>query len=639
LIDIDELKKTLEQVRHARDYASAIVETVREPLIVLGPELRIETANRAFFQTFRTSPEENLKKPIYEVGGGQFDFPKLRDLLNRVAKTDSIIEDVEIERNFERIGRKTILLNARRIEQEDAGLILLAFEDITERKRAAEARYRRLFEAAKDGILIADRGTGEVTDANPHLEALFGYRREELVGGKWWEIELLRDLPDVKSTLERMRAQDVAHFPDLPLKAKSRRAVHVELVANEYAEGERSVIQFNIRDITDRKRFERHLQHTQKLESLGLLAGGIAHDFNNLLTGIMGNASLGLTELPDSAPIRRYFREIVSASERAAYLTRQLLAYAGKGRFILERIDLSQLVREIEPLIHSSIPKMVDIQLDLAADLPSVEADPGQIQQLVMNLIINGAEAIGEGNPGAVVIRTETRDLDAEEIRREFPNDQLSPGAYVGIEVRDTGSGMDEATRNKIFDPFFTTKFQGRGLGLAAVSGIVRAQKGAIRVYSSPGQGSSFQVLFPAVAAQAADHGPRTAPAETPAGGTILFIDDEEALRRLAQSALERTGWRVLLAENGAEGVRLFQENRDHITVVILDMTMAVMGGEAALDRMKTIRSGVPVIISTGYGELEAARHFAGKDLAGLLEKPYTVNQLMESIAVVLGRV
>jgi two-component system CheB/CheR fusion protein len=639
LIDIDQSKKILEQIGHARDYAAAIVETVREPLIVLDAELRIETANKAFFQTFHTSPEETLKKTIYEVGGGQFDFPKLRDLLGRVAQTDAGIEDVEIERDFERIGRKTILLNARRIEREEAGLILLAFEDITERKRAAEARYRRLFEAAKDGILIADRDTGEVTDANPFLEALFGYRREELVGGKWWETEPLRDLPDVKSTLERMRAQDVARFPDLLLKSKSKRAVHVELVANEYAEGDRHVIQLNIRDITDRKRFERHLQHTQKLESLGLLAGGIAHDFNNLLTGILGNASLGLTELPDSAPMRRYFREIVSASERAADLTRQLLAYAGKGRFVLERIDLSQLVREIEPLIHTSIPKMVDIQLDLGAGLPSIEADPGQIQQLVMNLIVNGAEAIGEGNPGAVVIRTETRNLDAEEIRREFPNDQLTPGSYAGMEVRDTGSGMDEATRNKIFDPFFTTKFQGRGLGLAAVSGIVRAQKGAIRVYSSPGQGSSFQVLFPAVAAQAADRRPRMAPAETPAGGTILFIDDEEALRRLAQSALERNGWRVLLAENGAEGVRLFEENRDHITVVILDMTMAVMGGEEALDRIKAIRSGVPVIVSTGYGELEAARHFAGKDLAGLLEKPYTVNQLMESIAVVMGRV
>jgi two-component system CheB/CheR fusion protein len=638
LIDIDQAKKTLELVGHARDYAAAIVETVREPLIVLDQELRIETANRAFFQTFRTSPEENLKRSIYDVGGGQFDFPKLRDWLNRAGQTDAGIEDMEIERDFERIGRKTILLNARRIEREEAGLILVAFEDITERKRAAEARYRRLFEAAKDGILIADRDTGEVTDANPHLEALLGYRREELVGGRWWETGPLRDLPDVKSRLERMSAHEVARFPDLLVKSKGNRPVHVELVANEYTEGDRSVIQLNIRDITDRIGFERHLQHTQKLESLGLLAGGIAHDFNNLLTGILGNATLGLAELPDSAPVRRYFREIASASERAADLTRQLLAYAGKGRFVLERIDLSQLVREIEPLIHTSIPKMVDIQLELGAGLPAIEADPGQIQQLVMNLIINGAEAIGEGGAGAVAIRTENRDLDAEELRREFPNDQLSPGSYVAMEVRDTGSGMDEATRSKIFDPFFTTKFQGRGLGLAAVSGIVRAQKGAIRVYSTPGRGSSFQVLFPAVATKLVDHRPDIAPAETPAGGTILFIDDEEALRRLARSALERNGWRVLLAQDGAEGVRLFEEHRASVTAVILDMTMAVMGGEKALDRMKAIRPGVPVIVSTGYGELEAARHFAGKDMAGLLEKPYTVSQLLETIAVALGR-
>lgn len=639
LIDIDPLKKTLEQVRHARDYASAIVETVREPLLVLDAELRIETANRAFFQTFRTSPEESLKRSVYEVGGGQFDIPKLRDILSRVAQTDSSIEDVEIEREFERTGHKAILLNARRIEQEGrTGLILLAFEDITARKRAAEARFRRLFEAAKDGMFLADADTGEITDVNPFLEALFGYRREEFVGRRMWEIEPLRDVPDIKSMLERVRGQDVARFPDLPLKSKSGRLVSVEVVANEYPEGGRRVIQFNIRDITERKRFERQLQHTQKLESLGLLAGGIAHDFNNLLTGIMGNASLGLAELPDSASIRGYFREIVSASQRAADLTRQMLAYSGKGRFVVERIDLSQLVREIEPLLHTSIPKIVTIQRDLGADLPAIEADPGQIQQLVMNLIINGAEAIGEANPGTVVIRTETRDLDAEEIRREFPNDQIRPGVYVGIEVRDTGSGMDEATKNRIFDPFFTTKFQGRGLGLAAVSGIVRAHRGAIRVYSSPGRGTSFRVLFPAVAAKAADHIPQMLPTKMPADGTVLFIDDEEALRRLAKSALESNGWRALLAENGAEGVRLFQEHWDNINVVILDMAMPVMGGEEALDRIKAIRSGIPVIISTGYGETEAERQFAGKDMAGFLQKPYTVNQLMEVIAVVLGR-
>jgi CheY-like chemotaxis protein len=315
-----------------------------------------------------------------------------------------------------------------------------------------------------------------------------------------------------------------------------------------------------------------------------------------------------------------------------------MLAYAGKGRFVVERIDLSQLVREIEPLIHTSIPKLVDIQLVLGPDLPAVEADPGQIQQLVMNLIINGAEAIGEGKPGAVWVRTEARSLDAEDILREFPHDQLSPGAYVGIEVCDTGSGMNEATKAKIFDPFFTTKFQGRGLGLAAVSGIVRTQKGAIHVFSAPGHGTSFQVLFPAAAAKAEDRTPRIPQMETPAGGTVLFVDDEEMLRSFAQAALEKAGWQVLLAENGAEGVRLFEEHQGAITLVVLDMTMPVMGGAEALDRIKAIRPSVPVILSTGYGESEAARLFAGKNIAGYLGKPYTVDQLMEMVAVVLGR-
>jgi CheY-like chemotaxis protein len=374
------------------------------------------------------------------------------------------------------------------------------------------------------------------------------------------------------------------------------------------------------------------------LESLGLLAGGIAHDFNNLLTGIMGNASMGLAELPDDAPIRTYLREIVSASQRAADLTRQMLAYAGKGQFVVERIDLAQLVREIDPLIRTSIPKTVAIQLDLAPDLPAIEADRGQIQQVVMNLIINGAEAIGEGSPGSVSIRTEARDLDAEAVQREFPHDPITPGPYVAIEVRDTGSGMDEATKIRIFDPFFTTKFQGRGLGLAAVAGIMRTQRGAIRVDSSPGRGSSFQVVFPAVAAKPADRGSTAPIMETPLGGTVLFIDDEESLRRLGKVALERSGWRALLAENGAEGVRIFQEHRDEITVVIMDLTMPVMGGEEALDRIKKINPSVPVIVATGYGESEAKRLFAGKDMAGFLEKPYTVNRLMGAIAEVIGR-
>ncbi len=255
-----------------------------------------------------------------------------------------------------------------------------------------------------------------------------------------------------------------------------------------------------------------------------------------------------------------------------------------------------------------------------------------------MNLIINGAEAIGERKAGTVVVRTSVTDLNAEDIQREFADVGLTAGKYVTIEVRDTGSGMDEATKAKIFDPFFTTKFQGRGLGLAAVSGIVRSHKGAIRVQSSPGQGTSFEVFLPVVETRSTAPISRELTGKVAPGGTVLFVDDEETVRRLAKSALEAGGWRVLLAENGAEGVRLFEEHRGDIALVILDLTMPVMGGEEALDRIKVIRPDVPVIISSGYAETEATRHFAGKNIAGFLQKPYMVSQLMEAIAIVLGR-
>ena len=638
LIDIDQLKKTLEQVKNARDYAAAIVETVRAPLIVLDPELRIETANRAYFETFRSSPEETLQRSVYEVGGGQFDIPRLREVLSQLGQTDSAIGDVEVERDFERVGHKVFAVNARRINRSgQAKLTLLAFEDVTDRKLAAEARYRRLFEAAKDGMLIADAATGEITDANPHFETLFGYRREELIGKRIWDAAAFRDAPDLKSKVQEARGEEATRFPDLMLRARDGRSVQVEVVANAYGEGDRQVVQFNVRDITERKRFELQIQHTQKLESLGVLAGGIAHDFNNLLTGIMGNASLGLAELHPPAPIRRYLQEILSASQDAAHLTRQMLAYAGKGAFVVEPVDLSQMIREIEPLIRTSIPKSVAVQMELEDDISEIRADRGQIQQLVMNLMINGAEAVGAGKPGTVLVRTDTRDLDAAAIQAEYPNERLSPGEYVGLEVRDNGSGMDEATKKNIFDPFFTTKFQGRGLGLAAVSGIVRAHGGAIRVYSSPGRGTSFQVLLPAIAAKKADHASAPPTFAPPAGGTILFVDDEKTVRRLADSALTHRGWKVLLAEDGAEAVRLFQEHLETITLVILDLSMPVMDGEAALAQIREVSANVPVIMSTGYGASEAERVFAGRKMAGFLQKPYTVDQMLEVIAAVVG--
>ena len=377
---------------------------------------------------------------------------------------------------FHGAGRRTLLVNARRLMAD--GLILLAFEDFTERKRAAEARYRLLFESARDGIVIVDEAGGEILDVNPYAQQLFGYSRDELVGQRLWETEAARDTAGLRAALDQTRDQRAVVFSDVSFKTKDGRAIQTEMLGSVYREGDRRAIQLNIRDLTERRKFERELQDTQKLESLGLLAGGVAHDFNNLLSGIMANAGLVYGEMPVDDPLRIHLKVILGASQRAAKLTQQLMAYAGKGRFTTEQIDLSELIREILALIQTSIPKTVEVRLDLETDLPVVQADAGQMQQLVMNLIINAGEAIGTGNPGIVEVRTGDRELTAEEIRQNFTAEALTPGSYVWLEVKDTGSGMDEATTARIFDPFFTTKFSGRGLGLAAAS---RHPEGAAR--------------------------------------------------------------------------------------------------------------------------------------------------------------
>jgi CheY-like chemotaxis protein len=381
---------------------------------------------------------------------------------------------------------------------------------------------------------------------------------------------------------------------------------------------------------------EEQLRHTQKLESLGVLAGGVAHDFNNLLTGILGNASLALESVSLHHPVRGLLRDVVTASERASHLTRQLLAYAGKGRFIIEPVDVSTLVREIGSLIQTSIPKYVQLRLDLADDLPLIAADAVQIQQIVMNLVINGAEAIGSNDNGTVLVTTRAQNVDEHYLLSTLGgSSDLTPGTYVSLEVHDTGCGMDETTVNRIFDPFFTTKFTGRGLGLAAVQGIMRGHKGTIKVYSRPGKGTTFKVLFPATKEIAVPK-KGTTPQPQGANQLILVMDDEDIIRRAAKSVLERYGYTVVVAENGKEGVELFQVLSEKVAAVLLDMTMPVMDGEEAFSRLKDIKPDVKVILSSGYNEVEAVRRFTGKGLAGFIQKPYSAGALGDKISSVL---
>jgi two-component system CheB/CheR fusion protein len=636
LLDVTELKRSLEEVKYARDYAEAIVNTVREPLVVLNEKQTIQIANRAFYAALEQPEGATLGKTIFEVSRSRFDLPSIRAVFQRLSQGAEEVNDIEIEHRPDNGAPRTLLVNVRRLRASgQKQLFLMAFEDITERKRAAEARYRRLFESARDGIVLVDAETGELFDLNPFTERLLGYRREELVGSKLWDLEPLRDVPRIHSAVAQIRDRGVLRFDDLTLRTKDGREVQVEMVASMYKEGKRNAIQFNLRDVGERKKFERELQETQRLESLGLLAGGIAHDFNNLLTGIMGFASLALSETPADQPGRGHLRQIVEASERAAFLTRQMLAYAGRGRFVNTTIDLGEFIREISALLRTSIPRSVELNLDLAPHLPLIEVDPSQIQQVIMNLIINGAEAIGEGAPGRVTIRTSVREIDAQQAADFFQGEPAEPGTYVQLEVIDDGTGMDEATRARIFDPFFTTKFVGRGLGLAAVQGIVKGHHGAIRVYSTPGKGTSFLILLPSGARKSVSPQAAEEPAalSIPSGLVALVIDDEPTVRTLAQDVLSRAGIKVMTAENGAAGIDLFREHNPIISVVVLDLQMPVMGGEEALKRLREINPRVPVILSSGFDESEAQRRFSSLSPARFLQKPYTAERLAAAVA------
>ncbi len=390
----------------------------------------------------------------------------------------------------------------------------------------------------------------------------------------------------------------------------------------------------------ERRNLEEQLRHAQKLESLGLLAGGVAHDFNNLLTGILGNASLVLEMTPSDSETGGMLRDIIRASERAADLTRQLLAYAGKGKFVIERVDMSELVRDISELLRSSVPHTIELSLGLGAGLPAVEADASQMQQLVMNLILNAVEATGE-RPGVVRVSTGVYEIQPQEKPLHFRPDSPQPGTYVSIEVSDDGCGMNEMVKSQIFDPFFTTKFTGRGLGLAAALGIVRGHKGGIRVQSTEGRGSTFTVLLPALGSTPSHAGQRAADMDTlPQGsaGSVLIIDDEEVVRRAARATLEHYGYSVFEASDGRDGADLFSRLHDRVSCVLLDLTMPHMDGYDVWLYIHRVRPDMKVVISSGFDESEARKQFAEAPTLDFIQKPYTAAALVRKIRTAMDQ-
>ena len=546
-----------------------------------------------------------------------------------------ILVSLLISRIGRLIGRRhdELLLAARELERRVQLRTEEALRSADEKREAEHSQQEKaqLLDLARDAIFSLDFD-GTVRFWNSGAERLYGWTRDEVIGKRAHEL-LQTIFPEALTEIEIQLVTrghwegEVVHMrrDGTPLRMMSRWALR------KGDEGRPAGILEINSDITEKRRIEEQLQHTQKLESLGVLAGGVAHDFNNLLTGILGNASLAHDALPGTHPNRDLLAEVMKAAERAADLTRQMLAYAGKGRFVMKTLDLSKLVSEISGLIQTSIPKYVQVRHALADGLPGIDADPGQLQQIVMNLVINAAEAIGPDG-GSVLVRTGVQHVDENSVgKMSSTGEVLRPGDYVLLEVVDTGSGMSPETLARIFDPFFTTKFAGRGLGLSAVLGIVRSHHGAMKVVSTPGKGTSFRVLFPASVNRLETVAPVQA-GSLSGSGTVLVVDDEEIVRQTAAHTLQRYGYRTMAAEDGSRAIEIYKREPQRISLVLLDLTMPGVSGEEALRQLQGINAEVRVLLSSGYNEMEAVQRFAGKGLAGFIQKPYTAAALAEMV-------
>ncbi|HEY3380207.1 MAG TPA: PAS domain S-box protein [Vicinamibacterales bacterium] len=527
------------------------------------------------------------------------------------------------------------------------------FTDISDRKQVEEAlrdsehSLRELQRVAGVGWFVHDisartwRGSGA-------LDELFGIGQAfPRTMESWLSLVHADDHAEVQARFQRTLAGGEPFSCEYRIVRPKDRQIRWVQGLGEFIDrggGQSTRVFGTIQDLTEHMRQDQEQRHlesrllqAQKLESLGVLAGGIAHDFNNLLTSILGNADLALLDLPPGTPAADSIVAIEAAARRAAEIARQMLAYSGHGRFVLEPLHLSRIVLEMKRMLEVAVSKGVSLRWDLDGHMNRAEVDPGQIRQLVMNLTVNASEAIGS-NGGVVSIRTGNTTEHALPLDVDYLGEDIPDGRFVFVEVSDTGPGIDEATRLRLFDPFFSTKFPGRGLGLPAVLGIVRGHRGHIQVLSEPGHGATFRAIFPAVDAPVsrpiAGVPPDAATAKAP---TVLVVDDEDSVRLLAKRFVERCGYRVLTATNGVEALAMVREHPGDIGCVLLDLTMPKMDGEATLCELRHIEPDLPVVMASGYQGQEIKERLVDQALAGFIQKPYRLADLKATLDSVLA--
>jgi two-component system cell cycle sensor histidine kinase/response regulator CckA len=499
--------------KQAPAYAKSIVETMRDPLVVLDGDLRVVSANRSFYQTFEVPPEETQGRLIYELGNYQWDIPRLQELLEEILPRNTTFDNFEVEHDFKKIGRRIMLLNARRIYRpaNQIELILLAIEDVTERKR---------------------------------LEA--------------------------------------------------------------------------------------QLRQAQRMEAVGSLAGGIAHDFNNLLMAIQGNTSLMLLDTDTVHPHYKKLKNIQSCIQSGAELTRQLLGFAGGGKYMPKPTNLNEIVkRAIRMLVLTK--KEVKIHTKYQKDIWTVEVDQGQIVQVLLNIYMNACQAMPAG--GKLYLQTENVTLAEDYVEPS----NVKPGKYVKISITDTGLGMEEATQERIFDPFFTTKEMGKGtgFGLPSAYGIIKNHGGIINVNSEKGEGTTFDIYLPTSEKEVTKQ--QGLPGKELKGEeSVLLVDDEDMIIDVGQEMLKALGHEVFTARSGREAIEVYEANKGKIDIVILDMIMPDMGGGEAYDRMKEINPNIKVLLSSGYSIDGQAKEILARGCFGFMQKPFNLRDLSQKLRGIL---
>ena len=511
--------------------------------------------------------------------------------------------------------------------------------------RENEEKYRNILKSIVEGYYEFDL-KGRLQFFNDRVPEILGYKPEDLQDIHVSKLYEKSTLGFVYSIYKRVAdSGEPFSAVELPLLRADGSIVYIEasgaLVRDRHgnATGFRGIF----RDVTERRQAEEErrqlegqMQHAQKLESLGVLAGGIAHDFNNLLMGVLANASLASQDLDETSTTGRCVRQIELSAQRAADLANQMLTYSGKGTFTVKPLDISALVEEMAHLLEVSTSKKARFVYMFDRNLPAIEGDATQLRQVVMNLITNASDALGD-EPGIIEVQTGSIEADEAEFEDAYFNYAPLQDRYVFLEVRDTGCGMDAATKERIFDPFFTSKFTGRGLGLAAVMGIIRGHSGAVRVDSEPGKGTTFRVYFPA-STQDKPIVAVAAPVSTATNGdgTILVADDEALILDVTERILTKAGYTVLKAQDGEECLALFEQHKNEIDGVLLDMTMPKMSGGEVFLSISDMAPDIPVVLSSGFNEQEASAKFGGRKPAGFLQKPYRANDLVSAIHRVL---